>query len=171
MDASFSASAGNRAECAHPDARMGWWYALRYGTQCEENHPISFCTCRKKPGGAWRQNGRAAFRRRASAPSPYPLPRSSFPTANRCAGFAVGDRGLLAPQHAGAEEGSADARNATHINVHCISGWLTWYVRTHVRVHIAPFPVQHTAPKCRTCRRSARTACVRARCRLRTLQG
>ena len=25
------------------------------------------------------------------APSPYPLPRSSFPTANRYAGFAVGD--------------------------------------------------------------------------------
>ena len=65
-------------------------------------------------------------------------PRSSFPTANRCAGFAVGDRGLLAPQHGGAEVESADARNATHINVHCISGWLTWYVRTHVRVRCAP---------------------------------
>ena len=63
----------------------------------KEIHPISFCSCRKKPGGAWRQNGRAAFRRREDATSPYPLPRSSFPTANRCAGFAVGDRGLLAP--------------------------------------------------------------------------
>ncbi len=41
-------------------------------------HPISFCSCRKKPGGAWRQKPHAAFRRRASAPSPYPLPASSY---------------------------------------------------------------------------------------------
>lgn len=33
---------------------------------------------RKKRGGAWRQNGRAALRRRASAPSPSPLRRFSF---------------------------------------------------------------------------------------------
>ena len=29
-------------------------------------------------GGAWRQKPHAAFRRRASAPSPYPLPASSY---------------------------------------------------------------------------------------------
>ena len=59
--------------------------------------------------------------------------------------FPSWERNAVTPQrkHAGAEVGSADARNATHINVHCISGWLMWYVRTHVRVrrvpHFKPF--------------------------------
>ena len=54
--------------------------------------------------------------------------------------FPSWERNAVTPQrkHGGAEEGSADARNARHINVHCISGWLTWYARTHVRVRCAP---------------------------------
>ena len=69
--------------------------ALRFAVQ-KKTTPFLSCVGKKR-GGAWRQNGRAPFRRRASAPSAYPLPRSSFPTANRCAGFAVGDGDFVFP--------------------------------------------------------------------------